>query len=771
MSSKDAEVDDLDVTGAAAHVVTDLGGLAARLGMHEFSGLSDDALLSVTQELERASRRVQALLVLAAGAVSDRCLGVPSESLSGRRGCRDGAELLQRVSLLPGSVVRQRVSFADLTRPMPGFSAGEIPPRYPAIAQAFYAGDLPWESALLLTKSLGSVPGWVDPERVAVAERCLVNQAAGYPEGCGLDADGAAVLDPGADNAGDGSDACSPVAGAASVPLDTDTLRQVCAFWCTSLDQDGPEPDDEGQLARRFFRLGRVRNGLVPVRGALLPEVAALLGNLVTGVNSPKTSTNLTGPDADTVEQAGGRAVDESTGGVRLPQVAGEAEAGIGDADTESVIAGGFVDADADGVDADDGFGSAGLTDAALTSASAGAAGAAGAPGVRRSGSGVRFVEGDDPEPVLVPVAGDARSSGQKMHDALMVIAQIAGRAADMPMLGGAPVTVLIQTTQADLAAGLVREVAELGSLAGAEPGACTSTSTDPDAGQAGVAWLHGHDGIPVPVTAATVRHSVCAGATQKVLIDNDGRILGISSPTRIFTPHQRRAIAARDGGCIIPGCTVPATWCEVHHVTPWAEGGPTTTDNGVLLCWWHHRSIEVSGWHVRMVRGKPEVLAPRWVDPELEWRPARPLWGPRWRAPPGNRCRVRQVRQVRRVRRVRRASRASRANQGSPVSQASRVLRCGDQKCLWRGSDSAQNLPGQNSAPGGVLLPYSSARELPTATRVPGVHGACEGLVDYEFSNQAGSECAAQTVTLRGTRNNAQAVRDLSNRVERRPA
>ncbi len=483
---------------------------------------------------------------------------------------------------------------------MPGFSAGEIPPRYPAVAQAFYAGDLPWESALLLTKSLGSVPGWVDPGRVAVAERCLVNQAAGYPEGYGLDADGAVVLDPGVSSAGgvdDGSGVgdAAPVAGEASVPLDTDTLRQVCAFWCTSLDQDGPEPDDEGQLARRFLRFGRVRNGLVPVRGALLPEVAALLGNLVTGVNSPKTSTNQTGPgEGDNAVQADG---PDSSGGP----------------------------------DSGDGADSAGAT-------------------AGPSAAGVRFVEGDDPEPVLEQVVGDARSSGQKMHDALMVIAQIAGRAADMPMLGGAQVTVLIQTTQAGLAAGLARDVAEPKSLAGtgaepgtgagAEPGARTSTSASPSpgSGQAGVAWLHGHDGIPVPVTAATVRHSICAGATQKVLIDNDGRILGISSPTRIFTPHQRRAIAARDGGCIIPGCTVPATWCEVHHVTPWAEGGPTTTDNGVLLYWWHHRSIEVSGWHVRMVRGKPEVLAPRWVDPELEWRPARPLWGPRWYAPRGSR-------------------------------------------------------------------------------------------------------------------------------------
>src|SRR5690606_39825152 len=79
----------------------------------------------------------------------------------------------------------------------------------------------------------------------------------------------------------------------------------------------------------------------------------------------------------------------------------------------------------------------------------------------------------------------------------------------------------------------------------------------------------------------------------------------------------------ARDGGCIIPGCTIPASWCEIHHVDPAENGGPTHTDNGVLLCWAHHRSIETSGWEIRMIRGAPHIKAPPWIDPYAEWRPA----------------------------------------------------------------------------------------------------------------------------------------------------
>ena len=111
-----------------------------------------------------------------------------------------------------------------------------------------------------------------------------------------------------------------------------------------------------------------------------------------------------------------------------------------------------------------------------------------------------------------------------------------------------------------------------------------------------------------------------------------------LGSTVRCFTAKQRAAIAARDGGCIIPGCTVPARWSEVHHVIPWQQNGPTNIDNGVLLCWFHHHTINTSGWKIRMINGRPQVRGPLLWDPSQTWRPAHshransPSPEPHWR-------------------------------------------------------------------------------------------------------------------------------------------
>ena len=57
------------------------------------------------------------------------------------------------------------------------------------------------------------------------------------------------------------------------------------------------------------------------------------------------------------------------------------------------------------------------------------------------------------------------------------------------------------------------------------------------------------------------------------------------------------------------------------HHIPDHARGGPTHTDHGVPVCWFHHRTIDSGVWQIRIIGGVPEVKGPWWWDPETRWR------------------------------------------------------------------------------------------------------------------------------------------------------
>ena len=54
-------------------------------------------------------------------------------------------------------------------------------------------------------------------------------------------------------------------------------------------------------------------------------------------------------------------------------------------------------------------------------------------------------------------------------------------------------------------------------------------------------------------------------------------------------TPTMRSAVVGRDGHCRFPGCTQPATNCQMDHVVEYDQGGPTTPTNLIALCQHHH--------------------------------------------------------------------------------------------------------------------------------------------------------------------------------------
>jgi Domain of unknown function (DUF222)/HNH endonuclease len=61
---------------------------------------------------------------------------------------------------------------------------------------------------------------------------------------------------------------------------------------------------------------------------------------------------------------------------------------------------------------------------------------------------------------------------------------------------------------------------------------------------------------------------------------------------------HLRRAVITRDRHCAFPGCAQSPPACQVHHLQPRAQGGPTRLDNLLLLCAFHHLiAVHQWGW------------------------------------------------------------------------------------------------------------------------------------------------------------------------------
>lgn len=428
------------------------------LRFDDVSRWADDELLTTAGALEALGRLVDAHRAACAGEVAERSrVELGDERLSTRSGCRSAIELVERVTQVSAFEARRRIALGSATRARSGFSGEAIEAVFPLVAAALAAGDLGADAAGTIIRELDRTRAVADPLALAAAEQALVDEATGQ---------------------GDGE----------PVRCTADELRVQAQAWSTFLDQDGREPDDERAMRRRGFRLGRARDGLVPVTGELMPEVAAKLTRLFDAHLSPRSGTRF---------------------------MTEEQRASIAD-------------------------------------------------------------------------SGETRSADQQRHDVFAAAIDTAARSGEHPTIGGAAPTVLISVRASDLGAGR------------------------------GVAHA---DGVELPISLRAARHMICTGGTQTVAFDDVGRIMALGSPERCFTPHQRRAITLRDGGCLMPGCSVPAAWCEIHHVTPAADGGPTHPDNGVMLCWFHHRTIDTSGWGIRMLRGVPQIRPPAWLDPGGGWR------------------------------------------------------------------------------------------------------------------------------------------------------
>lgn len=125
--------------------------------------------------------------------------------------------------------------------------------------------------------------------------------------------------------------------------------------------------------------------------------------------------------------------------------------------------------------------------------------------------------------------------------------------------------------------------------------------------------------------------------------------------------------VRARDMTCRFPGCSVPATRCDVDHVIPWAVGGPTQAANLSCKCRTHHLLKTFWGWRDEQLADATLI----WTSPDGQRYVTHPgsailfpglcapTGAPARRAPGIRRCGDRSVMMPRRQR-TRTAQRAS---------------------------------------------------------------------------------------------------------------
>jgi hypothetical protein len=230
----------------------------------------------------------------------------------------------------------------------------------------------------------------------------------------------------------------------------------------------------------------------------------------------------------------------------------------------------------------------------------------------------------------------DARTPVQRDHDALEEACRRLAGAGCLPGRAGQPTHVQLHLTLdqlRDLPGGRDAEAAwRAGHATGdGQPGwlsgraargyACDAAITplvtghlDPAALDALTGAFTGPAQPPLPPghRRAAARHPAGLRRRRAVGAGRAGRVLA-HPPARRPVPRGQPAAGRRrrhpDGARApapgshyprpalrVPGCTQPPPTCQVHHLRPRADGGPTRLDNLLLLCAFHHL-IAVHQW------------------------------------------------------------------------------------------------------------------------------------------------------------------------------
>jgi hypothetical protein len=200
------------------------------------------------------------------------------------------------------------------------------------------------------------------------------------------------------------------------------------------------------------------------------------------------------------------------------------------------------------------------------------------APGMCNPNDDTPTVEGP---PSQEAVDKDARSPGQRQHDALNAALRALVMSGELGQHNGLPASIIVTTTLAELEAAAGKGLTGGGSL------------------------------LPMSDVIRLARH-----ARHYLAIFDKGKALALYHTKRLASPAQRIVLYAKDRGCTAPGCTVPGYYSEVHHVTGYATCRCTDVNDLTFGCGTQHRIVQPGGWSTRKnAKGETEWIPPPHLD------------------------------------------------------------------------------------------------------------------------------------------------------------
>ncbi|WP_158291040.1 HNH endonuclease signature motif containing protein [Kribbella antiqua] len=387
--------------------------------------------------------------------------------------------------------------------------------------------------------------------------------------------------------------------------LSPQELRKAATESCELIDADGPEPDEAKASERESLKLSKADHG-VKFNGFLANDNAELLRSLVdAGAKPRKTVTGEFDPrprdkrQADALSAALSIAAAASDTGfpTRRPGTGSLAPTGTGPATSTG-------------------------TDSAMPTGTGPARPASAAP---TDGSSADRTCADNPSADHTSTdnvhTGDTSSATGFSDDMLFGAgrADSCTTAAEGDQAASGTVTDQTATRFADASATTGEAPLAAGAATGGwVPGfgakANITVTIDFNDLKAAAANASGQLVYGDNLSASAVRRLACDANIIPLVLGSNSEPLDVGRSERLVNRAMRRALNARDKGCVV--CGAPPIYCDAHHLTHWIDGGETRVDNLVLLCRRHHVDLHHGHWTITLTNGTVRVARPTWADP-----------------------------------------------------------------------------------------------------------------------------------------------------------